>query len=73
MGDPRLSAACGAPSLHPDSSLRNFHLHAGCPLRVDFTEPLTEEQRGWLLRTPLTLRRISFCPEDVASSTLLHR
>ena len=44
-----------------------------CPLRVDFKEPLTEEQREWLLRTPLTLRRISFCPEDAASSTLLHR
>ena len=46
---------------------------ADCPLRVDFKEPLTEEQRDWLLRTPLTLRRISFCPEDAASSTLLHR
>ena len=40
---------------------------------MDFTEPLTGEQREWLLRTPLTLRRISFCPEDAASSTLLHR
>ena len=40
---------------------------------MDFSEPLTGEQREWLLRTPLTLRRISFCPEDVASSTLLHR
>ena len=57
---------------HSDNS-KKYNLHAGCPLRVDFTEPLTEEQRGWLLRTPLTLRRISFCPEDVASSTLLHR
>ena len=46
---------------------------ADCPLRVDFKEPLTEEQREWLLRTPLTLRRISFCREDAASSTLLHR
>ena len=44
---------------------------AGVPVNVTFRTAMTDEQRTWLRATTVSLRSITFCPEEPASHVIM--